>query len=324
MKIFLAGSTGVLGQRLLPLLLGAGHSVTAATRSPQKAEALRLAGASPVVLDALDRQAVIQAVTAVRPDAVVHQMTDLAQVTNLRNFDQEFASTNRLRTQGTDNLLIAARIAGAQRFVAQSYTGWPNLREGGSVKTEHDPLDTHPPSTMTQSLRAIHQLESTVAGASDLTGIVLRYGSFYGPGTALGAGGEFVKAVRHRKLPVIGNGAGVWSFIHIDDAARATLLAIESRQGGLFNIVDDDPAPVSEWLPDLARTLGVKAPLYLPQWLGRLIAGEAVVMMMTSMRGSSNLKAKQLLRWQPVYRTWREGFRLGLSSHPGIPAVTHA
>jgi 2-alkyl-3-oxoalkanoate reductase len=314
MKIFLAGATGALGKRLVPLLVKGGHQVVAATRSSGKTDTLRAAGAEPVVVDALDRDAVIKAVVSARPDVVVHQMTALASVRSLKKFDEEFALTNRLRTEGTEHLLAAARSAGTRSFIAQSYTGWPNIREGGRVKTENDPLDPNPPKTMRRTLDAIRQLETMVSSESRMTGIVLRYGGFYGPGTSLAPGGDVVEMVRQRKFPVIGNGAGVWSFIHIDDAANATRLAIERGASGIYNIVDDEPAEVSTWLPDLARAIGAKPPYHLPTWLGWLGAGEAGVSMMTRVRGSSNAKAKLALNWQPSYASWRDGFRRGFSA----------
>jgi len=231
---------------------------------------------------------------------------------NLRKFDEEFAQTNRLRTEGTENLLIAAAAGGVRRFVAQSYTGWPNARVGGRVKTEEDPLDADPPKQATQTLAAIKQLESRVAGgtgAAGVEGIILRYGSFYGPGTAIMRGSELVEAVRTRTFPIIGGGGGVWSFIQIDDAAEATRMAVERALAGIYNIVDDDPAEVSVWLPELALLLGAKPPYHVPAWIGRFIIGEAGLLMMTEMRGSSNAKAKRVLGWQPAYASWRDGFR---------------
>jgi len=315
-KIFLAGGSGAVGKRLVPLLVSDGHQVVAATRTGTKTDGLRAAGADPVVFDGLDRDAVIRAVVSARPDVIVHQMTSLASMRSLKNFDQAFALTNRLRTAGTEYLLAAGRAAGARRFVAQSYTGWPNVREGGPVKTEDDPLDPHPPQTMRETLEAIRQLETMVSGAPGMTGIVLRYGSFYGPGTSIAADGDIVGLVRRRMFPIFGDGAGVWSFTHIDDAANATRLAIDYGRSGLFNVVDDEPATVSVWLPVLARTIGAKPPYHIPAWLGRLVIGEAGMSMMTKARGSSNAKAKRALGWHPIYATWRDGFRRGLTSMP--------
>ena len=312
MRIFLAGATGAVGTRLVPVLVNAGHSVVGTTRSAGKADALRQTGAEPVVMDGLDREAVLAAVTAAEADVVVHQLTALAGMGNPRKFDEEFAATNRLRTDGTDNLLAAARATGAKRFVAQSYTGWPNERTGGPVKTEEDPLDPHPTKASRRTLAAIEYLESTVAEAVGLDGVVLRYGSFYGPGTGLHAGGDLLEMIRRRRFPVVAGGRGVFSFVHIDDAATATLAAIERGAPGIYNIVDDDPAPVVEWLPYLAEVIGAKPPLQLPGWLARPMLGEHGMAMMTTVRGASNAKAKRELDWRPAYPSWRQGFRTGL------------
>jgi nucleoside-diphosphate-sugar epimerase len=319
MKIFLTGATGAVGRRLVPLLVDDGHQVVATTRTPTKMDQLRAAGAEPVVVDGLDRDAVMKAVLSARPDVVVHQMTALAGMRNLRRFDDEFALTNRLRTEGTDHLLAAALAAGTRRFVAQSYTGWPNERVGGRVKTEEDPLDPDPPEAMKRTLESIRQLEAMVTGASDIAGIVLRYGSSYGPGTSLAPGGDIVELVRRRRFPIFGDGAGVWSFIHIDDAAHATRLAIEGGPAGILNIADDEPAEVSVWLPDLARAVGAKPPYHVPAWLGRMAIGDAGMSMMTKARGSSNAKAKRLLGWMPIHPTWRDGFRGGLARELARP-----
>jgi 2-alkyl-3-oxoalkanoate reductase len=313
-KIFLAGATGAVGKRLVPLLVAGGHRVVASTRTSNKREALRAAGAEPVILDVLDRDAVLNAVVAAGPDVVIHQVTALAGVRSFKNFDREFALTNALRTEGTTHLLSAAHAAGALRFIAQSYTGWPNIREGGRVKTEDDPLDSRPPRTMTQTLDAIRRLEATVSSLSGLTGIVLRYGSFYGPGTSLGIDGEITQMIRQRKFPIVGGGNGVWSFTHIDDAAGVVRLVVEQGAGGIYNIVDDEPAEVSVWLPELARAIGARPPYRVPAWLVRPIIGEAMLEIMTSARGSSNAKAKRVLGWQPIYASWRDGFRRGLGS----------
>lgn len=314
MRIFLAGATGVIGRQLVPMLVSGGHHVIAATRTTDKATGLRAAGAEPAVVDALDRDAVMRAIASARPDVIVHQMTALARMGNLKHIDEEFALTNRLRTEGTEYLLAAARAVGARKFVAQSYSGWPNIREGGRIKTEDDPLDPNPPPTMRRTLAAIGRLEAMVSRASGLSGIVLRYGSFYGPGTAIALDGVIVEMVRQRKFPIVGGGGGVWSFIHIDDAASATRLAIEQGPAGIFNIVDDEPAEVAVWLPELARAVGGKPPYHLPAWLGRIMIGESGVSIMTQVRGSSNAKAKRVLGWQPRFPTWREGFRQGLSA----------
>jgi nucleoside-diphosphate-sugar epimerase len=312
MRIFLAGATGAVGRRLIPLLVAAGHDVVGTTRRQARAERLAALGAQPVVLDALDAGAVRQAVLAARPDAVVHQMTSIGPMRSLRNFDAEFAATNRLRDEGTRYLLSAARSAEARLFLAQSFTGWPNERQGTRVKSESDPLDPHPPASMARTLGAIRALEQMVSEASGLIAIVLRYGYFYGPGTSISDSGDIVTMVRHRQFPIIGDGSGVWSFTHIDDAANATLVALERGIPGTFNIVDDEPAEVSLWLPELAQAVGAKPPYHLPAWLGNLAAGEAAVSMMTRIRGSSNAKARRLLGWTPRYPSWREGFQRGL------------
>jgi nucleoside-diphosphate-sugar epimerase len=319
MKVFVAGATGAIGSRLVPLLVSAGHEVVATTRKPEKAKALWAQGAAPVVLDGLDKDAVMQAVTDSRPEVVVHEMTAIAPMRSLKDFDRHLAPTNRLRTEGTQFLLDATRAAGARKFVAQSYSGWPNQRVGTRVKTEEDPLDPHPPKGMAQTLAAIRQLEDLVTNTTGIVGIVLRYGSFYGPGTSFSPGGEMVEMVRQRMLPVIGNGAGIWSFIHVDDAANATRLAIERGTAGIYNIVDNDPAPVSEWVPELAIALGAAPPRRLPAWLGRLAVGSAGMSIMTQVRGSSNAKAKRVLNWEPKYGSWREGFRRGMA--PELPPL---
>ena len=312
MRIFLAGATGALGSRLVPRLLEAGHEVTGTTRSPAKADMLRAAGAEPVIADGLDRDAIVAAIAAARPDAIVHQLTALGGLSSLRDFDGAFALTNRLRTEGTDNLLAGAREAGTRRFVAQSFAGWPYARTGGPVKTEDDPVDPDPPApSMRESLAAIRRLEQTVTEAG---GIALRYGGFYGPGTGLTKGGDQVDLVRKRRFPLVGDGGGVWSFVHIDDAAAATLAALErGTPGAIYNVVDDDPAPVREWLPALADAAGAKPPRRVPRWLGRIAAGDAVTAMMTEIRGASNANAKRELGWEPAYPSWRQGFKAALA-----------
>jgi nucleoside-diphosphate-sugar epimerase len=309
MRVFVAGAAGAVGQQLLPLLTAQGHEVTATTRSPGKTALLRQLGAEPVVVDGLDATAVGKAVARAEPEVIIHQMTSLAGGSSLRHFDKVFAVTNRLRTEGTDHLLAAAAAAGVRRFVAQSYTGWSNIREGGPVKTEDDPLDPNPPAAQRESLAAIRHVEQVVPAATQMEGIVLRYGSFYGPG----ASDEFAGMISKRKVPIIGNGAGIWSFLHIHDAATATVAALQRGTPGVYNVVDDEPASVAEWLPYLARAIGVNAPYRVPVWLGRLAAGEVGVSMMTQIRGSSNARAKQELGWQPVWPSWRQGFTRGLT-----------
>jgi nucleoside-diphosphate-sugar epimerase len=307
MKVFVAGASGAMGRQLVPRLVAAGHEVIGMTRTPTNRETLVALGAEAVVADALDPAQVAEAVGAVRPDVIVHELTAISTL-DMRHFDRDFALTNRLRTEGTDNLLAAGRAVGITRFVAQSYTGWPYARTGAAVKSEEDPLDPAPAREMRESLAAIRHLEDAVAAADWTEGVVLRYGGFYGPGTSLTPGGEQYEMVRKRRYPVIGNGAGVWSFVHIADAADATVLAIERGERGVYNIVDDDPAPVSDWLPSLATTLGAPRPWRVPRFLGRLAAGEAGVVMMTEVRGASNQKAKRALGWQPRHPSWRAGF----------------
>jgi nucleoside-diphosphate-sugar epimerase len=307
MRIFVTGATGALGRPLVPLLVAAGHQVTATTRTPGKIAQLRAAGAEPVMLDGLDRAAVLAAVRTAAPEVIVHEMTALADMRSLRRPDKVFAATNELRTRGTDNLLAAAAEAGTRRIIAQSYA-MVNERSGGPVKTEEDPLDTRPVASSARLVAAISHVEKTVPlGAPE--GIVLRYGSFYGPG----ASDALLDLLRKRQLPVIGGGTGIWSFIEITDAAAATVAAVERGTRGVYNVVDDDPAPVAEWLPYLAEVAGAKPPLRLPAWLGRLLAGEFVVVQMTSARGSSNHKARKELGWEPRYASWREGFRAWVS-----------
>lgn len=309
MKVFVAGAGGVVGNRLVPMLVRNGHEVTAMTRSAGKADALRKVGARHVAADGLDRDAILRAVEQSRPDVIIHQMSALGGASSLKTFDTDFAVTNQLRMQGTDHLIEAARANGVGRFIAQSYGNWNYARVGSGPKTEDDALDPTPPANQRRTLAAIRYLEAAVAEAVDLNGITLRYGNFYGPGTGFALEGGIVKMVRKRQLPLVGNGAGVWSFIHVDDAASATMAAVESGQPGIYNIVDDDPAPVSSWLPELARILRAKPPMTVPVWLGRMFVGDVGVSMMTQIRGASNAKAKGQLAWQPRFPSWRDGFR---------------
>ncbi len=309
MRVFVAGATGTLGRHLVPGLVAAGHEVTAATRTPGKVTQLRAAGAEPVILDGLDREAVIAAVRAAAPEVVVHQMTALAGMRSLRNPDKQFAATNDLRTRGTDNLLAAAAQAGTRRVIAQGYAGpGPDKPSGRALKTETDPLDWRPIRSAVQMPAAIAYVDKTVPLEAP-EGIVLRYGSFYGPG----ASDVLVAMLRKRQVPVIGGGTGAWSFIEITDAAAATIAAVDHGAPGLYNVVDDDPAPVAQWLPYLAQVAGAKPPLRMPAWLGRLLAGEFVVAQMTTSRGSSNQKVRKELGWEPRYPSWREGFRAWVS-----------
>jgi nucleoside-diphosphate-sugar epimerase len=296
----------------VPLLVDAGHEVIGSTRRPSKADGLRLAGATPVVMDGHDGKAIRQAVLEARPDVVVHQMTSLRSDLDLQRFAESFAETNRLRTESTDHLLAASVEAGVRRFVAQSFAGWPNEQRGGPIKTEDDPINTSPPGEVKETLEAILHLEAVTTGTAGIEGLALRYGGFYGPGQALGKGGAMFDAVAGRKVPIVGRGSGIWSFIHIDDAAAATAIAVERGAPGVYNVVDDEPAPVSVWLPYLAEVLGAKPPRRVPAWLARLVVGEPLVSMMTKLRGSSNAKIKAELGWNPAYPSWRDGFKDGL------------
>lgn len=313
MRVFIAGASGAVGRRLVPLALRAGHQVTGMTRSEDRAGALRAGGAEAVVANALERGAVVAAVAKASPEVAVHQLTALSSFSNLRRFDREFEATNLLRTQGITNLIAAARAAGVRCFVAQSFAGWPYARTGGPVKTEEDELDPNPPAKFQTTLDAIRYLEHAVLAAEGIDGIALRYGWFYGPGTSLGASGKYVELIRRRQFPIIGDGTGVWSFIHIDDVASATLSAIERGATGIYNIVDDEPAPVSEWLPFLASALGAPPPRHIPAWLGRPLIGEHGLVLMNEARGAANSKAKREFGWQPRYASWREGFQKGLA-----------
>jgi nucleoside-diphosphate-sugar epimerase len=313
MRVFVAGATGAVGRRLVPALVAARYEVMGTTRSAGKADGLRVAGAEPVVLDPLDRDAVAAAVAAAKPEVVIHQLSALADIEpNFKTFDQQFAGTNVLRTKGLDYLLEAAVASGARRFIAQSFTGWPNQRTGGPVKTEQDPLDPHPTRQSRETYAAIRHLESAVTGADGIEGVVLRYGSFYGPGTGFERGGLMVEMIEKRKLPIVGGGTGVWSFVHIDDVVGATVAAVERGAPGIYHIVDDEPARISEILPYLAEVVGAKPPRRVPAWLVRPMLGEHGVSMMTAVRGSSNAKAKRELGWKLIYPSWRQGFRTGL------------
>ncbi len=308
MRVFVAGATGAIGQQLLPRLAAAGHDVVGLTRKESNRALLEELGATPVVADALDPDQIAEAVGSTRPNVIVHQLTAIGAV-DMRRFDRDFALTNRLRTEGTDHLLSAAHAVGVRRFVAQgvgSYAAY--ARTGGPVKAEEDPLDDDPPREMRETQAAIRHLERAVLGASWTDGIVLRYGAFYGPGTSLSLGGEQFELVRKRRFPLVGDSGGVWSFIHVADAAEATVAAIERGKRGVYNVVDDEPAAVSAWLPALADTLGAKKPLRVPRLLGRLFAGEAGVAMMTEVRGASNAKAKRELARHPAHPSWRQGF----------------
>jgi nucleoside-diphosphate-sugar epimerase len=303
MRVFVAGATGAIGTQLVPLLVAAGHEVHGMTRSPAKEPALRELGAVPVVADALDPDQVAEAVGRARPDVLVHQLTAIGPV-DTRNLERSFALTNRLRTEGTDHLLSAGQAAGVRRIVAQSHV-LAYARTGGPVKTEEDPLDSAP-GPFAANLAALRHLESAVLGATWAEGVVLRYGSFYGPGTSMAPGEQLPTMVRKRQFPLVGGGGAVWSFVHVADAAEATAAAVE-RGAGVYNVVDDEPAPLAEWLPAYARSLGAKQPLRVPRLLGRLLAGEAGAVMMTDLRGASNAKAQRELGWRPAHPSWRAG-----------------
>jgi nucleoside-diphosphate-sugar epimerase len=306
MHVFIAGGTGAIGTRLIPQLVQRGHRVTATTRDPAKLARLDRLGATGVVVDGLDSAAVGEAVASAEPDAVVHQMSALAGKLDPKHFDRSFAVTNSLRTQGLDHLVAAAQATGVQHVVAQSFTGWPNIRSGGWVKDEEDPLDPEPPTAQRETLAAIRYLEETVQKED---GTVLRYGGFYGD-----ASNAMIPLVRKRQFPLVGGGTGYASWVHLDDAASATVLALEQGARGVFNIVDDEPAPASEWLPYLADCVGAKPPLRLPVWVARLAAGEVAVSMLTRTRGSSNARAKRELGWELRWPSWRQGFRHGLAN----------
>jgi nucleoside-diphosphate-sugar epimerase len=301
MRVFVAGASGAIGTPLVRQLIERGHEVVGTSRSPESVKRVRAMGAEPVVLDVLDARAVRKAVLEAHPDAIVHQATALANARFSRNLDRTFAETNRLRTEGTDALLAAAREAGVQRFVAQSFASMRYAREGAWVKTEEDPLDPTPVAGTRETNAAMRYLDEAVTAAG---GLALRYGGFYGADND-----GMVEPVRKRQFPIVGSGDGVSSFIHLDDAAAATVLAVERGATGIYNIVDDEPAPIHDWLPVMAETLGADPPRHFPRWLARLFAGEAGVMMGTESRGASNAKAKRELGWTPRFASWREGFR---------------
>ncbi len=306
MRVLVVGASGAIGTRLVPQLIDRAHEVIGTSRSPGNAERVRALGAKPIVLDLLDPQAVRKAVLETEPEAIVHQATALANVRFSRNMDRTFAQTNRLRTEGTDALLAGAREAGVRRFVAQSFASPRYAREGAWVKTEDDPLDPTPVAGMREMAAAMRHLDGVV---TDAGGVALRYGGFYGA-----SNDGLVEPVRKRQFPIVGDGAGVISFIHLEDAAAATVLALEHDRAGIYNVVDDEPAPVREWLPVLAKALGAKPPRHFPRWLARLVAGEAAVMMGTESRGASNAKAKRELGWELRYPSWRQGFQAAYAS----------
>jgi len=318
-KIFLAGATGAIGKRLLPMLVAAGHEVTGTTQHSDKMISIQSAGATPLLMNALHEQEVLAAVKNVQPEVIIHQLTAIPPNLDLRHLDKGFELTNRLRTEGTDHLLAAARAVGVRRFIAQSYAGW-YARTGGWIKTEDDPLISGDISDGRKTLEATIHVESAVLGEKAMESFVLRYGSFYGPGTSLAPGGWFFEGVHQGHIPIVGGGSGYWSFIHVDDAAAATLVAVNASTSGRYNITDDEPAAVSKWLPFLAEVLGAKAPRYVPKWVARMAVGEYGVAAMTELRGASNSKAKSLLGLKLKWPTWREGFKYGFEGQ--IPPVS--
>jgi len=308
MRIFLTGGTGVIGRALLPRLISAGHEVVALTRNAEKSAVVEAFGAKAAIGDPFDAAALRATVRAAEPEVIIHQLTALSRIGNFKKFNQEFALTNRFRTEVTATLLDAARACGARRFLAQSFCGGPFAQVGGPVKTEEDPLDPRPPGSFREVHAAIAQLERAVTECEDVEALALRYGMLYGPGTSIATHGGICEALRARKMPLVGKAEGVWSFVHVDDAADATVAAVERGAPGLYNVVDDDPAPVAEWLPHLARTLGAPTPRRVPVWLAGLAIGAGGVMMMTRSRGASNAKAKRELGWKPRHASWRQGF----------------
>jgi nucleoside-diphosphate-sugar epimerase len=319
MKVFVAGATGAIGKALVPQLVAHGHEVVGMTRSALKQDLVRSLGACPVVADALDADAVAQAVASAEPEVIVHELTALSGKMSMRDARHPEGSamatvTNRLRTEATDHLLAAGRAVGVRRFVVQSFAAFRWARTGGPVLTEDDPIDPDPPAALRVPLVGLLRVERAVPSIDWGEGLVLRYGGFYGPGTAISGASDAPMAalVRKRRFPIIGDGGGVWSHVHVDDAAAATVAAIDHGEPGIYNIVDDEPAPVREWLPVLARALAAKPPRRIPRWLGRLAAGETATLMMTEAKGSSNAKAKRELGWQLRYPSWRQGFLHGL------------
>ena len=308
MRVFLAGGTGAIGKQLIPKLVANGHQVTATTRTPVRTDLLRALGAEPVVMNGLDAGEVGEAVARAEPEVIIHQMTALAEGMNIKHFDRWFAVTNELRTRGTEHLLAAANAAGIKRFVAQSYVSWARPHGEGELNTEDDPLDPNPPAERSETINAIRFLERVVLEAP-LEGIVLRYGNLYGPD----ASDSLVDMVKRRRMPVVGDGGAFWSWLHVEDAASATVAALEPGHRGVYNIVDDDPATLAVWLPYLADMIGARQPRHVPVWLAKLAIGDVGIAMTTKMRGSSNAKAKRELGWQPKWTSWRDGFRDGLT-----------
>ena len=310
MRVFVAGGTGVVGRRPVPQLVARGHQVTATTTGPVRLGLLEQLGADGVVMDGLDAMSVGAAVAKARPDAIVHQMTAISAAhagkPDMKHMDRWFATTNRLRSEGTDHLLAAAEATGVSQFVAQGFGAFNGIREGGWVKTEEEPLDLEEGTAAHAGMEALGHLEDVVVKAG---GAVLRYGSLYGPGAI----DDWAGLVRKRQFPLVGGGTGYLSWVHLDDAAGATVLAVEQKARGVFNIADDEPAPASEWLPYLAACAGAKRPVRVPKWVARLLAGDVAVTMMTEGRGFSNAKARRELGWELRYPSWRQGFKEGLA-----------
>jgi len=311
MRVFVAGGSGAIGTRIIPQLVQRGHEVIGTFKSTGKDKTLRTLGAESIMLDLLDAPAVLKAVTDTKPDAILHEATSLSGKLDFKHPDGAFAQTNLLRTKGTDALLAAARKLGVRRFIAQSYASYRYAREGGPVKNENDPLDSHPPAAMHEIYEAMSYLDRAV---TDYGGVALRYGGFYGDPDNASERANFLDPVLKRLYPIVGNGDGYASFIHLDDAATATVLALERDVKGIYNIVDDEPAPVRVWLPVLANALGAKPPRHFPAWLARMVAGELAVIMGTQLRGASNAKAKRDLNWTLRYSSWRQGFPAAYSN----------
>ena len=312
MKVFVTGATGAIGRALLPRLLESGHAVTALVRSPGKQRAVEAAGATAVIADPLDADALARVVGRAGPDAIVHELTALSGPMDFRRADDAFALTNRFRTETTGVLFAAARAHRVRRVLVQSFCGWPFARLGGPVKSEQDPFDPDPPRAIRRTIEALREQEKMVRLSADLEAKALRYGALYGPGTGLARDGWMVAGLKRRRLPLVGHGAGIWSFLHVDDAATAPAAALERGAPGIYNLVDDDPAPVSEWLPALAAAVGAPPPWRIPAWMARLAIGETGVVMMTDIRGGSNAKAKLELGWRPRWDSWRRGFVEGI------------
>ena len=311
MRVFVAGAAGVIGRRLLPMLIEAGHDVTGTTRREERVEWIRHQGAEPAMLDVFDAPALTEAVAAAKPDVVVHELTDIPPAINFKRYAEDMAGNDRIRIEGTRNLLAAAKAAGARRIVVQSIA-FAYAPEGGDTRDEDDPLYLDAPEPMRATILALADMEEQVLTAGSTEGVVLRYGYFYGPGSVYGSDGSTAARVRKHRFPIAGTGAGVFSFIHVDDAAAATVLALDHGEPGIYNVVDDDPAPISEWLPEYAEILGAKAPGTVPMWLARAAGGGRMALLMEELRGASNAKARADLGWTPMYPSWREGFREGL------------